>query len=157
MLVASLPFSSMQKTFHGASGRGCVRDYTYNSHLEERISHDALYMMLCQDILAPIRDAWVPLRNLVFSNSFQTICEFVCLNFTQSSSLFTSFTFFFFYSYLFFFFFHVPLFTRELMSQTRERRRRRVWGRRTPPRGRPIPRHRAVRSRKSLSNQLRTC
>lgn len=43
------------------------------------------------------------------------------------------------------------------MSQTREPRQRRVWGRRTPPRGQPIPRHPAVRSRKSQSNQLRTC
>lgn len=49
------------------------------------------------------------------------------------------------------------LFFRELMSQTREPRQRRVWGRRTPPRGQPIPRHRAVRSRKSQSNQLCTC
>lgn len=76
------------------------------------------------------------------------------LHFFFYNFLFTFKCFFFFY---FAWLFYVPLFCRELMSQTRERRRRRVWGRRTPPRGRPIPRHTAVRSRKSPSNQLRTC
>lgn len=44
-----------------------------------RISHDVLYMMLCQYILASIGDAWEPFPNLGFSNFVQSICEFVRL------------------------------------------------------------------------------
>lgn len=105
-----------------------------------------LLVILCQYILASIWDGC----------SFRIICHFI-FNFTLNSFHIPQFRFSFFLNFPFIHVFMSSLFCRELMSQTRERRRRRVWGRRTPPRGRPIPRHPAVRSRKSLSNQLRTC